>query len=192
MAFIGAHEVEFNVAALPILTLDKRNGEAIAADFLEDVKLVTGADKVVVLPNTRQVFHLDQTMVFLGPELVGVLKSLDGLPFKPAEEMMFSEIRRTLGDNGFTVVDIPSSPGHLGRFESSANALLFHNVESGRPTALIPRFPDAEVTWEGLTFKSMTELVGHVYRREGFEVVFVKDAFHALQGNLHCVTLPLN
>jgi hypothetical protein len=192
VAFIGANEVEFNVAALPVLTQDKLGGDAIAEGFLQDVKLVTGADKVVVLPNTRLVFHLDQAMVFLAPGRVGVLKSVDGLRFEPAEERMFSEIRRTLANNGFTIVDIPSSPGHLGRFESSANALLFHNTESGRPTALVPRFPDAEVTWEGRVFKSMMELVAEVYRREGFDVTFVKDAFHALQGNLHCITLPLN
>jgi hypothetical protein len=48
------------------------------------------------------------------------------------------------------------------------------------------------VTWEGRVFKSMMELVAEVYRREGFDVTFVKDAFHALQGNLHCITLPLN
>jgi hypothetical protein len=192
IAFIGTNEVQFNVAALPVLTQDKRGEDVVANDFLRDLKLVTGADKVVVLPNTRRVFHLDQALVFLAPGRVGVLKSVDDVPFDPAEEAMFSEIRRILADNGFTIVDIPSSPGHLGRFESSANALLFRNVNSGRPTALVPRFPDAEVTWEGQTFKSMMELVADVYRREGFAVVFVKDSFSTLQGNLHCVTLPLN
>lgn len=192
VAFIGANEVEFNIAALPILNQDELGRDAIAQGFLEAVKLVTGADRVVVLPNSELVFHLDQALVFLAPGRVGVLKSVDGLPFQPEEERMFAEIRRSLADNGFSIVDIPTSPGHLQRYESSANALLFRNRESGRQTALVPRFGDAEVTWEGRPNQSLSALVAEVFRREGFEVVYVKDAFHALRGNLHCVTLPLN
>lgn len=192
VAFVGANEVEFNISALQILTEEKLNRETIAAGFLEGVKRLTGADKVVVLPNSQLVFHLDQALVFLAPGRVGVLKSIDGLRFEPAEERMFAEIRRSLADNGFSIVDIPTSPGHLQRYQSSANALLFRNRESGQLTALIPRFTDAEVAWEGRPNQSLMELVAEVYRRESFEVVFVNDVFHALRGNLHCVTLPLN
>ena len=192
VAFVGAHEVDFNAAALPVLTQDSPSPAVVAERFLDDLKRVTGADRVVVLPNTPLVFHLDQALIFLGPGRVGVLKSIDGLRFGAAEEKMFSEIRQALTDTGFSIVDIPSSPGHLGRYESSANAVLFRNAHNDVPTALVPRFPDAEVTWEGRQYSSLMDLVAQVYRREGYAVVFVKDAFHAHKGNLHCVTLPLN
>lgn len=192
IAFVGKHEVDFNAVALPVLT-NKSFGEGeIAEGFIQAIKALTGASKVVVLPNTPRVFHIDQALAFLGPGRAAVLKSVDGLDFATAERQMFEEIRQALADNGFSIADIPSSPGNLSRYESSVNAVLFQHAKTGRRTVILPRFSDAEVSWRGQSFPSQMDLVADIYRQEGYDVVSVKDVFHSRKGNLHCITLPLN
>jgi hypothetical protein len=158
-----------------------------AEALVELLRRLTGADAVQVLPNTDRLFHLDMAMVMLGEGKVGVIKAIDRGQSNKEDMAALVEIRATLRQSGFEVVDVDTTSERIAAFQSPVNALFYRERGSGRRWALVPQFPDVQVSVSGRG-ASLNESIRRAYEGAGVRVVPVEDRLHPLGGNTHCAT----
>ncbi len=152
-------------------------------------KKAFGADEVIILgpnvPQSKYAFHIDQAVFFPKEGTAVLLKPSD--PDSATEKgervvEMLSKYKKQLQDEGFSVIEIPTTMAHIENYESYANVVpLEHN---GNTTVVMPSFGDRK-TEEEITRKLMGA---------GMDVIFVPNSTGDLEGNIHCFTgaLALN
>ena len=183
--FIGEDEILLNESAF----LQSFGFKPPRHAFLEVLRLLSGTDEIVVLPNTRNFFHINLALVALGNKTFGVIQPLD----TPAEEdaLALSRIRVTLADLGFTVAPVPSSAARIEAFRSSVNGVAFMNLNDRQPTVLLPRFPDEQLAVNGVT-SALNDLIRAAYAPLGYRTVWIDDPSDNFKGNLQCILYELD
>lgn len=186
LLFVGEGELFLNAIGYVNAHLARPRSEDTLAAFRE----LTGADRVVVLPNTDRLFHLDQYMAPLADDVIAFLNPLDFARLAPDEQYVLRTARRQLEDEGFRLVFVPTLSERINASQSPVNLLPFRDLRDGRPSALVPRFPDRMLS-DGKQQLSLNEAIANAYRSAGVRVIPVDDRFWPLMGNTHCVAVAL-
>jgi hypothetical protein len=153
------------------------------------LKTVTGADEVVILPNSQNLFHLDMFMVPLADGVVGLLAPEDPEHLAANDHRVLIRTGEMLRHAGFHIVQIPTSAERIGKFESPTNSVSFVDRRSGRRRALVPQFPEAAASGAAA---SLNAKVLAAYRSAGIDPVPVEDRFNQFHGSLHCALVALH
>jgi hypothetical protein len=153
------------------------------------LKAVTGADEVVILPNSRNLFHLDMFIAPLADGIVGLLAPIDPDHLTPLDRDVLIRSADMLKGLGFHVVSIPTSAERIRNFESPANIVSFVDRRTGRHRALVPQFPEPI----GISpSQSLNAQALAAYRHAGVDPIPVEDRFHPFHGNVHCAMVALH
>jgi hypothetical protein len=153
------------------------------------LKAVTGADEVLILPNSSNLFHLDMFMAPLADGIIGLLAPVDPEQLAAADRLVLNRTAEILRRAGFHVVPIPTSAERIGKFEAPTNIVSFIDRRSGRRRALVPQFPESAASGAaaGLNAKTLA-----AYRNAGIDPVPVEDRFYQLHGSVHCALVALH
>lgn len=154
----------------------------------EILRFATGAKEVVILPNSRNLYHVDLFITPLGEGTIGLLAPDDPERMDHDDRAVLLRTRETLQDRGFRVVPIPTTVARMRHFQSSTNIVNFTERGTGRRRALVPMFPEPADVPAAL---SVNVRVLAAYRGAGIDPIAVEDRFHPHWGNTHCVVLPL-
>jgi len=152
------------------------------------LRAATGADEVAVLPNSRNLYHLDMYVVPIRDGAVGLLSPVVPSAVDPVDGEVLSKARASLERLGFQVVPIPTTAERIRSFQSPVNIVPFTDRTTGARRALVPVFPEPEGNGAR---NSLNAKVLAAYRAAGLEPVPVVDWFHLRGGNLHCAVVPL-
>lgn len=153
------------------------------------LKAATGIDQVAILPNSRNLFHLDMYITVLNDGTVGLLTPDDPENLGSDDRDTLRRGREVLQGLGFHIVPIPTSVERMKRFQSSTNIVTFVDRSNGRHRALVPLFPEPHGQ---LPSRSLNARVLAAYRNAGIDPVPVEDRFHLRWGNTHCALVPLH
>lgn len=151
----------------------------------EILKAATGADAVLILPNSRHFFHLDTYLTPLADGQIGLLAPLDSERLPQADRDVLAQTRQLLLSKGFAIVDIPTTAHRISHYQSPVNIVPFVDRQSGQRRALTPMFPESPGD-------SLNAKVLAAYRRAGIDPIPVEDHFHERWGSIHCALVPLH
>lgn len=185
--FVGDSELFVNAAGYVQSHLTRPNSDEVLAGL----QALTGADRVVVLPNSPQLFHIDQYFAPLADGVAALLLPLDPDKLAPEDASAIEQARAILRELGFRIVAVPTVAERIAAYQSPVNIVPFRDLTRHDRAALVPRFPDRTVLFEGRR-QSLNGLVAQAYRTAGIRPVEVDDNFAPLMGNTHCVALPLH
>lgn len=183
--FIGENEILLNESAF----LQSFGFKPPRHAFLEVLRVLSGVDEVVVLPNTPNFHQIDLALVALGNMNVGVIDSLD--PLAEADAIALARIRATLTDLGFTVAPIPSSAARIEAFRSSVNGIAFVDLSHQQHTILLPLFPDETFTANGAA-TDLNTLIREAYGKLGYRTVWIDDRVDNLKGSIRSILNELD
>lgn len=187
LAFVGDHEIALNEEHFVHST-----GMAPPKPLIPEVlKRIAQTTDVRVLPNTDRLFHIDMAVNFLAPGLAAVVAPLDEGKMANEDLQVLATLRRKLAENGFRVINVPTTAARIKAYRSPVNALPFVDKTTGKRKLIVPRFEDETVTVDGRP-QSLNEAIRTSYERAGIEVVFAEDRFSDRWGNVHCAILALN
>ncbi len=185
--FIGNRALKFNaVSFFSALQYRPPNESMITL-----LKVTSGASKVRILPNSGDLFHLDMAMLILDDGIVAVIDPLDRHSLSDEDRNALEEIVRTLREDGFKVVFIPTTTSRIRETQSPVNAVVFVNRRNGHRYALVPEYPDVQVMTRSGT-RSLNAMVKEIYEKNGVSVIYVEDRFCNKKGDLHCVLKVIN
>lgn len=150
-------------------------------------KELLGVDHIEVIPNTRNLFHLDMAVSFLGDNVAALIEPLTVNPQNPnsvsADDLeVIESLRAALKRNSFKIISIPTTADRMARFQSPVNIIPYTHRDRTRLEALIPQFPDVFLE----NGKSINRLTEEAYLQAGVIPIWVEDRFHQVHGNLHC------
>lgn len=166
--------------------LDTFGFEPLPDTVQTTLRLASRADEVVVLPNTRNFYHLDMYLAPIAKGKVALLAPQDPEQLAPNDRRLLDTARQTLNRLGLQIVDVPTRADWIRRFESPTNVVSFIDRNSQRPRTLVPQFPEPAGGPGGLN-----AAVQAAYRAAGIEPVPVEDRFHDFFGNTHCALVAL-
>jgi hypothetical protein len=152
--------------------------------FLTLLDAAYGAERHVVLPNTKVLFHIDMAVVLLPRGAAGVIDPVDPEALAPEDQRALETIRSTLRALGLRIVPIPTTTEWMGQFQSAVNVLPFTDRRDGRLRVFVPTYPEPVAL--GPRALGLNDRVRAAYEAEGFEVLSVEDRFRAKHGDLHC------
>lgn len=154
----------------------------------EILQFATGVKEVVILPNSRNLYHVDLFITPLGEGSIGLLAPDDLDRMDDADRAVLLRTREILQGLGFRVVPIPTTVARLEHFQSSTNIVHFTERGTGRRRALVPMFPEPAAQPPAL---GVNARVLEAYRSAGIDPIAVEDRFYPRWGNTHCAVLPL-
>lgn len=186
LLFVGEAELFLNAVGFVNARLPRPGSNETVAAFRE----LTGADRVIVLPNTDRLFHIDQYMAPLADNLVAFLDPLDFDLLPADEQRVLRTARARLEAEGIRLALIPTIAPRIAATQSPVNILPYRDLRDGRASALVPSFPDRLIT-DGKHSYSLNDAIADAYRRTGIRMIPVEDRFWPLMGNTHCVTVAL-
>lgn len=157
--------------------------------FPEVIKAAAGVEKVIILPNSRTLFHLDAFIAPLAEGMVGLLAPVDPERLPATEREVIMHARDALQRSGFQVVAIPTSVEWMKAFRSPANIVSFTDRRTGRHRALVPQFP--ERNGHG-SVPNLNAKILAAYRNAGIDPIPVEDRFYPRGGNTHCALVALH
>ena len=184
--FIGEDEILLNESAF----LQSFGFKPPRHAFTEILRLMSGIDEVVVLPNTETMPHIGLAMVALGNKNIGVIAPVDTLD-ADADDLALARIRSTLTDLGFTIVPIPTTAARMNQRQSPVNVVTFIDKSVNQPALLMPRFPDETVVVEGQS-KGLNTLVNDTYTRAGFRTTWIEDRHGNPKGYMQNILYELD
>lgn len=152
---------------------------------IEMMRQFSGADEVVVISNSEQLFHLDMAMSFIGKGKVALLNPIDATGAATEERKVLTELKQRLYKSGFEIFPIPTTVARMEKFQSSVNGIVYTDRDDQRIRAFVPEFIDQQVQHAGRQ-QSLNYLIMQAYRRSGVEPMAIEERFHSLSGNLHC------
>lgn len=187
VAFLGNDEIEQNA-----LRFNRTTGlvppRAMAVEILQKL---AGTSKVLVLPNSDLLFHIDMAFNFLGPGSVALLAPVDEPNLGKNDIEVLQIYRKALAAAGFRVVSIPTTAERISRYQSPVNFVPFADKLTGQRRAIVPEYPDVKVSHAGRQ-ESLNGLVKKAYAEAGVEVIWAEDRFSDTRGGVHCALLGLN
>lgn len=154
----------------------------------EILKAVSGADEVIVLPNSRTLFHIDTFIAPLGDGQVALLDPLNAAGMAPGDRHVLTRTREVLQRLGFAIVPVPTSIQRMAKFQSPVNIVSFTDRHTGRRRALVPLFSEDK---GDAASRGLNDRVLAAYRSVGIDPIPVEDRYHARGGNIHCALVPL-
>ena len=157
--------------------------------LLRLLKDMTGADEVVVVPNSKNLFHLDMAVAFIGDGVAAVLRPLDASLLGYQDVEVLEQLRNHLRQRGFQIVDVPTVPERIAAFQSPVNLVSYTDARDDKRYALLPEFPDREVQVAGQPV-SLNRLVREALSPH-IRLVPIEDRFHPVHGNTHCALMVL-
>ncbi len=153
-------------------------------------KLLSGADEVRVLPNSKHLFHLDMAMSFVKPGTAALLDPVDGELLDKEDQHVIRTIHQALSEYGFRIVKVPTLADWVVTYKSPVNVIPFTNRGSNRLTAIIPQWEDRKLS-DGIKPDSINQRIRQAYEHAGIKQIFAVGHFHHLNGNFHCAVLPV-
>ena len=181
---IGADEIQMNMKWF----IESFGFRPPATAVQEILKTATGVDAVVVLPNSRNFYHLDMYLTPLGPGVVGLLAPLDHERLSAVDRKVLLESAAALARLGLRTVPIPTLVDWIEKFQSPTNSVSFTERGTSRRRALVPQFPEHSVP---AALASVNRRVLAAYRQAGIDPIAVEDRFHTRWGNTHCALVAL-
>lgn len=185
--FVGEGELYLNAAGYVQASLARPDSENV----IEGFRTLSGADQVIVLPNSDRLFHIDQYFAPLADGVAALLKPLDPHNLAPEDAAAIEQAGRILRELGFRIVAIPTVAERIAAYQSPVNIVPYRDLQQRDRAALVPRFADRKVVVDG-SARSLNALVVEAYRAGGIRPVEVDDNFAPLMGNTHCVAVPLH
>ena len=170
-------------------------GEDISdAKISEMVKNAFNADEVVILGGARTqpelMYHLDQAMMPLGGGTIAVARVLGERPRLEPDasrirqvEAFLIELRKTLADLRFTVIDVNSTVENVLKYQHYVNAIPYVDKRTGQKTVLMPVFPQATTERDQQVIRKNIE----TFESLGYTVVRVPTRAYELTGGIHCL-----
>ena len=183
--FIGQNELQQNEQAFYNAFFYSPPREEV----LELFKQLVGADEVLVLPNSKHLFHLDMMMSVLNPGTVALIEPVDKGALAEDDQRAIAQARQAFTAYGFRVVGVPTLADWVSTFKSPVNIIPFTHRDSGRLSAIVPQFEYREVSAQG-TLQSMELKIRQAYADAGVETIFARSNFNQLRGNFHCAVVP--
>lgn len=184
--FLGEGELYLNAAGYVQAHLARPD----SAEVIAGLQALTGADRVVVLPNSDRLFHIDQYFAPLADGVAALLAPLDPERLPAEDARAIAEAGRMLRELGFRVVAIPTLAERVLAYQSPVNIVPFRDLQRMDRAALVPRFPDRQVVVDGRR-RSLNQLVAEAYGAAGTRAILVEDHFSDWMGNTHCAAVPL-
>lgn len=181
---VGSDEVAMNQQWF----LDAFGFEPLPDTVPATLSLASQAEQVVVLPNSRNFYHLDMFLAPLAKGKVALLAPQDPENLAPQDRQLLDETRQTLGRLGLQIVEVPTRAEWVRKFQSPTNLVRFNDHHSHRPRALVPQFPEPAGAGRS---GSLNAAALAAYRAAGIDPIPVEDRFHDHFGNTHCALIAL-
>lgn len=153
------------------------------------LQLAAQVDRVVVLPNSRNFYHLDMFLAPLARGKVALLQPQDPEHLAAADRQVLQRSREVLTRLGLQIVAVPTRSEWIAKFQSPTNVVSFVDHVSHRQRVLVPQFPEPSGPGAGA---SLNALALAAYRAAGSEPTAVEDRFHDHYGNTHCALVALH
>jgi len=153
--------------------------------LIEMMRRFSGADEVVVIPNSQHLFHLDMAMSFIGKGKVALLSPIDHSQLSKEDQQVLVALKQQLQEAAFDVISIPTTASRIEKFQSSVNGIVYTNADNKALHAFVPKYEDQQVRVKN-TMQSLNHLIMQAYREGGVEPMAIEERFHSLSGNLHC------
>lgn len=160
------------------------------SEVLDLLRQIAGADDVRVIPNSKNLYHLDMVMAVVQPGIVALLDPLDSEELHSEDRRVISQLHDILEDYGQRIVGIPTLSNWVNEFKSPVNILPFRHRDTRVLSAIVPRFEEQIVTIDGRS-TSIHETIRQVYREAGVETIFASSGLFRSGGNWHCAVLPI-
>ncbi len=158
------------------------------------IKQLFNVSKVVVVGKEKvqpsRMFHLDQAMIFLPDRVAAVARvvdreQVDNKDLKDIEDvdLFLSELRSTLKNMGYRLIDINLPANNALKFQHQVNGIPYINEKTGQRTYLMPVFrPDQPEYENGLVEKNRK-----AFESIGYSVIQVATNAHEINGGIHCM-----
>lgn len=180
---IGEREFRYN-EEIYLATTQFRPPEQLMIDVLKEI---SGAEEVVVLPNSDRLFHLDMVMAMPRPGVATVIAPLDLARVSPDDRAVIMRVRQTLARIGIRRIDIPTTAARIADFQSPVNGVAFRHATSRRYAFLLPEFPEPAAG-----ASRINALIRQRYRETGVQVIPLEERFFSQHGNTHCVVVGIS
>ncbi len=151
-------------------------------------KKMTGADKIVTVKNSRNLFHIDMAMSFISDGRAALIKPIDENNLSADDSAAIQSIEAALIENGFKITYIPTTVDRINTFKSPVNIVIYEHLDNGNTEALVPLFDDVVIE-KG---SSLNDLIFETYHNAGINPIYIENRFHSAKGNLHCAISVLN
>lgn len=165
---------------------DTRIIDIIADVFNADTVVVLGTDRVQ--PSTM--YHLDQAMILLSDQTVGVARIVGPEPTEPVEkdqarqvEQYLAELRASLSNLGYKLIDIDITVRNLLQCQHYVNAIAYIHAETAQKTLLMPVFPSGQTELDKQLVRKNTAS----FEALGYKVVHIPTKADELRGGIHCL-----
>jgi hypothetical protein len=157
---------------------------------LDLFRQIAGADEVRVLPNSKNLYHLDMVMAVPQPGTVALLDPLDREALHSEDCQLISQVRDILTGYGQRIVGIPALSSWVNEFKSPVNILPFRHQDTRVLSAIVPRFDERIVTIDGSS-AAIHKMIRKAYIGAGVETIFTSSGLFRSGGNWHCAILPI-
>lgn len=180
---IGEREFRYN-EEIYLATTQFRPPEQLMIDVLKEI---SGADEVVVLPNSDHLFHLDMVMALPRPGVAAVVAPTDPARVSDEDRTVIRRVREELTRIGVRRVDIPTTAARIGAFQSPVNGVAFRNATTRQRMFILPEFPE-----QAADPHKLNALIRQRYREAGVRPLPIEERFFSLHGNTHCVMVGIS
>ncbi len=164
-------------------------------EIIEFIKDVFNTDEVVIIGRSLQppslMFHLDQAMILLPGGIAAVTHIVGRLSDSTESEInelkkvkfFLKELRQTLINRGYKVVDIDTSADNISNHQYYVNALPYVHAETGERTLFMPVFTKADTAFDAILVKKNKAL----FESLGYSVETIPVTVDTINGGLHCL-----
>lgn len=191
IAFCGGDVIRMTQAvsrSLSAQTIPVEGIEAVIKEsFNVDEVIFISADMV----QPTLMYHLDQAMILLGNQNVGVaqiiyddanLSSKEQQEVEEAETFL-SKLRVLLLAKGYTIIPIEMTAHNLRQYQHYVNAIPYRDKHTDEKKILMPVFKNAQSQED----KRIIAMNGTRLSQLGYTVTHVMTEAHTQKGGLHCL-----
>lgn len=187
LLFVGEREAPFHREAFQYST-----GQAPPPSLFADVLAeIAGSARVIELPNSDSLFHIDMVVGFPRPGVAAIIQPLDPAALDSEDLRVIKNVRAILEREGFQILAVPTTAQRIAQFQSPVNFVAYRDRETGQQALILPEFPDLSYQVGGRP-QSLNAAIRAAYIGEGLLIKPVEDRFHPRGGNVHCALQALN
>lgn len=153
------------------------------------------ADQLVILGSNRLqppslMFHIDQALVFLGNQTVGMTRLVKGKrseasldPEVLQTQNFLKTVRKQMLELGYRIIDLKTSIENLQNHQLPVNAIPFKDKETGDRKILFPRYTSATSPLD----RELYAYNKKALERAGYQVLPVETQLDRINGGIHCL-----